>query len=173
MGRWTNKDPIGFNGGRGNLYAYAYGDPVNFIDPTGHFGIFGAIVGAGLGAAGGAIGAALVPGATRADIISGAVTNGMTGAAIGSGASLGAIFLTNVMTQLTFTGKIDLGQSLLSIATAAYSRAAVGQLGQMFGGAIQKIEQAIDGAVGTSLVPLDAATGYVQGCGNGSAAGNR
>ncbi|KZN59869.1 hypothetical protein N473_02835 [Pseudoalteromonas luteoviolacea CPMOR-1] len=35
--RWTAKDPIGFGGGDTNLYAYVASDPVNFIDPTGHF----------------------------------------------------------------------------------------------------------------------------------------
>jgi len=34
-GRWTNKDPIRFNGGDGNVYAYVRNDPVNFIDPLG------------------------------------------------------------------------------------------------------------------------------------------
>ena len=33
-GRWTAKDPIGFNGGL-NLYGYNLNDPVNFIDPLG------------------------------------------------------------------------------------------------------------------------------------------
>ncbi|MFC4700581.1 RHS repeat domain-containing protein [Glaciecola siphonariae] len=34
-GRWTAKEPLGFAGGDSNLYAYAYGDPVNLIDPDG------------------------------------------------------------------------------------------------------------------------------------------
>jgi len=35
IGRWTAKDPIGFNGGDTNLYGYVLGDPVNFFDPYG------------------------------------------------------------------------------------------------------------------------------------------
>jgi RHS repeat-associated protein len=35
MGRWTNKDPIGFAGGDTNVYAYAGNDPVNTVDPNG------------------------------------------------------------------------------------------------------------------------------------------
>jgi len=34
-GRWTAKDPLLFEGGDTNLYAYALGDPVNRVDPTG------------------------------------------------------------------------------------------------------------------------------------------
>ncbi len=34
-GKWTAKDPIGFDGGDSNLYGYVLGDPVNFEDPTG------------------------------------------------------------------------------------------------------------------------------------------
>jgi RHS repeat-associated protein len=37
LARWTAKDPSGFAGGDTNLYAYAYGDPVNFVDPDGEF----------------------------------------------------------------------------------------------------------------------------------------
>ncbi len=35
LARWTAKDPSGFAGNDTNLYAYAYGDPVNFVDPNG------------------------------------------------------------------------------------------------------------------------------------------
>ena len=34
-GRWTTKDPIGFAGGDGNLYAYVGNDPVNSVDLDG------------------------------------------------------------------------------------------------------------------------------------------
>ena len=35
VGRWTAKDPILFAGRQVNLFMYNFGDPVNFIDPSG------------------------------------------------------------------------------------------------------------------------------------------
>jgi RHS repeat-associated protein len=35
LGRFTAKDPIDFNGGDTNLYAYVMNDPVNLVDPLG------------------------------------------------------------------------------------------------------------------------------------------
>jgi len=34
-GRWTNKDPIRFEGGDTNLYGYVVNEPVNFVDTDG------------------------------------------------------------------------------------------------------------------------------------------
>jgi RHS repeat-associated protein len=34
-GKWTAKDPIGFDGGDSNLYGYVWSDPINWIDTTG------------------------------------------------------------------------------------------------------------------------------------------
>lgn len=38
VGRWISKDPIGFNGGDTNQYAYVANNPVNLIDVTGFVG---------------------------------------------------------------------------------------------------------------------------------------
>jgi RHS repeat-associated protein len=38
-GRWTARDPILFDGGDTNLYAYVANDPVNWIDPSGRFAV--------------------------------------------------------------------------------------------------------------------------------------
>ena len=43
VGRWTNKDPILFNGGDTNLMAYVFNDPTNRKDPSGKGPITGGI----------------------------------------------------------------------------------------------------------------------------------
>ncbi len=52
-GSFTRKDPSGFAGGE-NRYAYAGGDPVNFLDPDGRF-IIPILVGAAVGGAEGGL----------------------------------------------------------------------------------------------------------------------
>ena len=101
-GSFTRKDPSGFAGGE-NRYAYAGGDPVNFVDPDGNF-IAAVVVGAAVaGAEGGylgyvenAVGQALDPNqagwdcaamraAAKNGAIAGAVAGGIGGALVGGG----------------------------------------------------------------------------------------
>ena len=52
-GRWTAKDPIGFDAGQENLYLYLNGDPVTTLDPTGEIAPW--LVAAAAGALTGAV----------------------------------------------------------------------------------------------------------------------
>lgn len=46
IGRWTQKDPLGFAAGDPSLYVYAFSDPVNLIDPTGEIVVLPFVVAA-------------------------------------------------------------------------------------------------------------------------------
>jgi RHS repeat-associated protein len=60
VGRWTGKDPIGFEGGQANIYVYVGNDPINQLDPTGRSAADCALaVGALAVACGGAISSTL------------------------------------------------------------------------------------------------------------------
>lgn len=81
-GRWTNKDPIRFEGEDTNLYGYVVNDPVNYYDLNGNIpipiitGLVGAAVGGIAGASQGGF----------SGFISGALTGFATGAFGGFGA---------------------------------------------------------------------------------------
>jgi RHS repeat-associated protein len=86
IGRFVSEDPIGFDGGDVNLYAYVQNNPVNGIDPT---GLINLLAGGGVSLAG----------ITGADASSGIVINpGLSGykAGIKSFASAGPSVGVNV-----------------------------------------------------------------------------
>ena len=46
--RFLSEDPIGFASGDFNWYRYTLNNPVNYIDPSGEFGLLGALIGGGI-----------------------------------------------------------------------------------------------------------------------------
>lgn len=86
-GRWTSKDPIGFEGGDPNLYGYVLGDPVNLVDPDGYLPlpIALSLLGGGINGAFRAISAAL--GCSDENVWS-AFGKGFLSGALGTAASL-------------------------------------------------------------------------------------
>ncbi|MEO1151744.1 MAG: RHS repeat-associated core domain-containing protein [Pseudomonadota bacterium] len=150
-GRFLSNDPVSFMGSGGdpryfNRYAYVANDPINMTDPTGEFGIPGAIYGAISGGVGGFIASGGNFRATVAGVAVGAAVgavnpfaSSVVGAAAGSAVASAAGQVVG--------GVVD-GQSV-GDAVANVDKAAVA--GAAIGGAAGR---AVGAVVGNATAPL-------------------
>ncbi len=106
--RWTVKDLIGFLGGQGNLYAYVYNDPVNWIDPEGKV----PVVAVGIGAAVGAIAQGVTTAVTGGSV--GDIASAMLGGAL-LGASMTASAMTGGAGGLVFGTGVGLSLNAMTV----------------------------------------------------------
>ncbi|HEV2199899.1 MAG TPA: RHS repeat-associated core domain-containing protein, partial [Bryobacteraceae bacterium] len=79
--RFIAEDPLVFDGGDADLYAYVFNQPTAYRDPSGKLGI-GAVIGGVIGGITGAMGAKLQGGSTG-DIVAGAIIGAAAGVALG------------------------------------------------------------------------------------------
>jgi RHS repeat-associated protein len=153
VGRWLSKDPILFNGGDTNLFGYVANDPVNLIDPSGHFGIAGASYGFIAGLVGGYI--------SSHGSLYGTAAGGLAGAAVGFlnpfAASAAGAFAGGIAASLAgqVTGNFLTDQPLGNINLGA---AAFAGLGAGIGA----------GVVGALPIPIGAAAAIEGGITGGA-----
>jgi RHS repeat-associated protein len=121
IGRFIQRDPIGFAGGDVNLYGYVQNNPVNWRDPSGKSGIPGAIIGGISGAAGGFTSGLINGDGSLTGAVFGGLAGGLAGVAVGAinpiagsaaGEAMGAIAggLIGGATGGAVSSKIDCGK---------------------------------------------------------------
>lgn len=160
VGRWTSKDPIGFEGLDSNLFAYALQDPVNLFDPT---GLIAPLAGAALGAAVGGLTGFTLAVALGVDLPV-AVAVGLTGAAYGAlgGATFGIGANAAVGGIGGALGAAVGGENVCGVVLASAGGAAAGAIAGLPGagaagiavsGFVGGLTGAAFGAIGDELCP--------------------
>lgn len=128
IGRFLSEDPLGFDGGDVNLYAYAANNPLRFNDPSGNCPVcITAGIGALIGAGGGALTAA-VQGKNASEILfaagAGAVAGGLIGSGVGFLAGEAAVATSVAAFNaeiLGFNGALALGGAIEGAGAIAAS----------------------------------------------------
>ena len=94
-------DPKSVNGL--NLYCYCGNDPINFVDPSGHFVItlsavlWAAAIGFGVGAVSGAVYGGITAAANGQDVWAGIGIGALTGGIMGAGAGVASLFIAPIL----------------------------------------------------------------------------
>jgi RHS repeat-associated protein len=164
VGRWTAKDPIGFDGRDTDLYGYVVNNPVNFIDPEGK--IFN-VIAAGFGAiVGGVINAAYAYSKGESEL-NGFAVGALAGAL--SGLTLNPFLVGAIVGAANSAGNIAAGidnpcNAAKAIVIGALTGALVGGISGTAGEAMApqapEIGAAVGVAAGASLA--NAAQGFIQ-----------
>jgi RHS repeat-associated protein len=143
-----------------NRYSYCMNNPLGYTDPTGYFGIPGAIMGAIVGGAIGA-GVALWQGKSGAEIASATAGGAVSGALIGSGVGL----ISGALSIGAITGSTAIVESVAVCAVGSATGNVVTQVGdnmangQSFSEAVTHIDEA---SVATSAT-VGGAVGLITG----------
>jgi RHS repeat-associated protein len=156
-GRWTTKDPLGFASEETNLYQYAGGDPVNYIDSNGKW--ISLAIGTAFGALSGVIGG-IAKGHSGWDLAKDALIGAGSGLVGGISSGLGG-FISGVAGE-AFSQFMEGCFNPLNLLIAGGIGAVAGTLGKVYATGTEVLDGRIIGSTVTSKI-IQGEAGFLGG----------